>query len=619
MSHASTALRGTREDEPTRPSDDTTPLLQRRLRAGLVAGLAPILLFALADLYLFREQLALSYGLKAVAVGVIAAAVMVLRRPRSRAVVIAVALLAAAVLYAISTASAIAAREPLTTPLLNISIALATATLLPWGAGPQLALVGTAIAAAMSTTYLVTGQLTHLVQYPSIGVLVGLGVSVYIARAFDRSHRDILRHQAEQARAEAEVRQLNSVLERRVAVRTAALERLNQELQAEIERRASTEAQLRQSQASLSALVESTDAAIWSVDCDFHLTAYNSVAHAGFTRRFGGAITDVETILPVEAQSHWHALYRRALAGERFSAEHEMQLEGRVRYLLTSFAPIVTDGVVTGVSVFSSDVTKRKVAEEAARQHQAQLTHVLRLSTMGEMAAGLAHEINQPLGAIANFATGCARRLRDGTMQPDDVLGIVEQIAAEALRAGTIIRRLRSLIRKEDSRHEWTNLNELVADAVRLLASDLRHAGITVSFDLSDAVRPAHVDSIQIEQVLLNLLRNAMDAVAEVPPARREIRIATALVGDEHVEINVSDRGTGLAADIGDTIFDPFVSTKPNGLGLGLSISRTIIESHGGRLWAHANPEGGATFTFQLPIQAQTEATGSGHTYRRSA
>jgi two-component system sensor kinase FixL len=203
-------------------------------------------------------------------------------------------------------------------------------------------------------------------------------------------------------------------------------------------------------------------------------------------------------------------------------------------------------------------------------------------------------------------------------MQPADVLGVVEQIAAEALRAGAIIRRLRSLIRKEDARHEWTNLNDLATDAVRLLASDLRQSGVTVRYSLGDMVRPVHVDSIQIEQVLLNLLRNAIDAMADVPLERREIHIATKMTDDELAEVSVSDQGTGLASEVGDTIFDPFVSTKPNGLGLGLSISRTIIETHGGRLWARPNPGGGTIFTCRLPIQAPVHGEGE-HAYRRTA
>lgn len=592
---------------------DTTPLLQRRLRTGLFAGMAPILLFALADLYLFREQLTLSYGLKGIAVVVLLVGIHVLRRPRQRGVVVLVALLSAAVLYALSTASAIAASDPLTTPLLSISIALATGTLLPWGAGPQLALIGTAIVASLTTTYFVTGDLWHLAQYPTIGVAIGLGTSVYIARAFDRSHREILQHQAEQQRAEAEVRQMNAVLEQRVAERTAALERLNEELLTEIARRADTEARLRQSQAALTALVETADAAIWSVDREFRLTAYNSIARAAFSRRFGGSIMASNATVPAETLSHWRELYQRALAGNRFSTEQELKIDGKVRHLHTSLAPIVTDGVVTGVSVFSSDITKRKHAEEAARAHQAQLTHVLRLSTMGEMAAGLAHEINQPLGAIANYATGCVRRLRTGGMQPDDILRIVEQIAGEALRAGTIIRRLRSLIRKEDSRHDWTDLNELAEDAVRLLAADMRNAGIAVQFALSDALPRVQADSIQIEQVLLNLLRNAMDAMANAAPGRRELCIATALVDQGLIELSVRDQGSGLPGGIGDKIFDPFVSTKPNGLGLGLSISRTIIEAHGGRLWATANRDGGATFSLRVPIQSAAEGTGREH------
>lgn len=582
-----------------------------------MAGLVPLVMFAVADFYLYREHLTFAYGIKSVAGAILLAGAATLRTPRSRSFLIILTLVFAVVLYALSTTLAIVSKEPLTTPLINICVALGTATLLPWGALPQLMLVMISVSASAATTYGVIGSLSPLTSYPNVGVGIGLLLSIYIARAFDRSHREILRYQVQQQHAESEVRQLNAVLEQRVVERTAALEHVNRELHHEIERRAETEARLHQSQAALAALIETTDAAIWSVDREFLLTAYNSRAREGFERRFGGPIHKVQQILPTDVQSKWHDLYGRAFAGERFSTELEMPIEGHVHYLLVALAPIIINDVVTGVSVSSTDITKRKHAEEAAHAHQAQLTHVLRLSTMGEMASGLAHEINQPLGAIANFATGCVRRLRNGGMHADDVLRIVEQIAGEALRAGTIIRRLRSLIRKDSSRQEQTDLNELVNDAVRLLASDLRNGDVTVALDLDEALPSIYVDSIQIEQVLLNLLRNAVDAMADAETDRRALHISTAIVDEATVELKVRDYGSGLPPTIGERIFEPFVSTKTNGLGLGLSISRTIIEAHGGRLWTTAHPDG-TTFAFHLPMRWSAEHAAEAR-YLRSA
>lgn len=598
---------------------DLTPLLRRRLHAALLACLGPIFLFALADLRLLRQQLELVYAIKLLAVVIVLAAVYALRAPRGRSVVVTVALSTAAGLYALSTTSAIIASEPLTTPLLSISIALVTGTLLPWGVRPQLVLVGLAALATITTTVVVTGDPWQVVQYPNIGVAIALGASIYVAHELERSRREVELRQMERQRAEAEVRQLNEVLEKRVTDRTAALARVNEELQNEIARRARTEAELRQSQAALSALVETTAAAIWSVDRSLRLTASNSVANAAFARRFGGSITASDATVPEPVLTYWRQLYQRAFAGERFSTEHDYALGATTVYLLTSFAPIVTDGVVTGVSVFSSDISERKRADAAARAHQAELTHVLRMNTMNEMAAGLAHEINQPLGAIANYATGCGLRLRAGGVDHADMIRILELIAGEALRAGTIIRRLRSLIRKEDSRHDWTDLNELATDAVSLLAADMREHAIATHLDLSTDLPRIHVDSIQIEQVLLNLLRNAIDALLDVPPARRELRVTTALVGEALVEISIADRGGGLHPGIVDTLFDPFVSTKSKGLGMGLSISRTIIDTHGGRLWASAHPDGGAIFHVRVPVQMSAQSSGDGQGYRQSA
>ena len=255
---------------------------------------------------------------------------------------------------------------------------------------------------------------------------------------------------------------------------------------------------------------------------------------------------------------------------------------------------------MTGLAIFSTDVTERKRAEEAARQHQAELTHVLRVTSMGEMAAGLAHEINQPLTAIASYAQGSVRRLRANPPQVEPVLAVIDDIAAEALRAGEIIRRLRSLIRKEAPRQDWVDLNEVVGEVVRLLEPEARQHGVTVRVH-ADARLPALVaDRIQIEQVILNLVRNAVDAMREVE-GRRELDIRTAAVGDDAVELSVRDSGPGLSAALLEHIFEPFFSTKSAGLGMGLSISRTIIEAHQGRLWATSSVGGGANFHFTLP------------------
>ena len=253
----------------------------------------------------------------------------------------------------------------------------------------------------------------------------------------------------------------------------------------------------------------------------------------------------------------------------------------------------------------SKDITARKRAEATVREHQAQPAHVLRVSTMGEMAAGLAHEINQPLGAIANVAQGSARRLRAGTIAAADLLPVVESIGAEALCAGEVIRRLRDLVRKEDPRQVPVDVNQLVRDSLRLIEAEARARGVAIALELAPALPRVAANDIQIEQVLLNLLLNGVEAVEADGRGQRVVTVRTA-AADRGVEVAVRDTGAGLPAPPAD-VFAPFFTTKPHGLGMGLSISRSIVEAHGGRLWAAPNPDRGSTFRFHLPSDGAGE------------
>jgi signal transduction histidine kinase len=222
---------------------------------------------------------------------------------------------------------------------------------------------------------------------------------------------------------------------------------------------------------------------------------------------------------------------------------------------------------------------------------------------MGEMAAGLAHEINQPLAAIVNYAQGCSRRLRADAADVDAILPVIDDIAAEGLRAGEIIRRLRNLVRKEPPRQDWVHLAGIAAEALRLVESDAHQQVVTLRLDAEPVLPRVLGDPIQIEQVVLNLLRNAIDAMADVR-GRRELHVRIARAGSESVELTVRDTGHGMPSAVAERIFDPFYSTKPNGLGMGLSISRSIVEAHQGRLTVVANTDGGATFRITLPVVA---------------
>ena len=248
------------------------------------------------------------------------------------------------------------------------------------------------------------------------------------------------------------------------------------------------------------------------------------------------------------------------------------------------------------------NITERKQAEERERLRQAELAQVTRLGTMGEMATGIAHELNQPLAAIANYAEACILRIRGRDPAHADLLSDLEGLAGQTERAGQIIRRLRDFVRRGEPRRSTCEINEIVREVVGLMEPEMRMTETALRLELSASQPAVRADSIQIEQVILNLVRNAVEAMSNVEPARRALLIRSATTGDEAVEVTIRDTGNGLDPEIGEQIFDAFFTTKPEGMGMGLSISRTIVEAHGGRLWAAANPGGGATFRFTLPI-----------------
>lgn len=245
---------------------------------------------------------------------------------------------------------------------------------------------------------------------------------------------------------------------------------------------------------------------------------------------------------------------------------------------------------------------ERLRAEEQARQHQASLAHVARVSMMGEMAAQMAHELNQPLSAIVSYASGCIRRIRNGSERPEEILEALDQIAGQAVRASEILKRLRAFVRKGAPKRERVHINAVVRNALRFAEVEARDYGVSVRFEPAPYLPVIQADAVQLEQVVLNLVRNGFEAMRETNGRQRELVIRTGLDDHGFVRVSVRDSGAGVAADIADTLFEPFTTTKPDGLGMGLSISRSIIESHGGRLWMTQNAGAGATFEFTVPV-----------------
>ena len=259
---------------------------------------------------------------------------------------------------------------------------------------------------------------------------------------------------------------------------------------------------------------------------------------------------------------------------------------------------------------FIRDLTERQQTEARLQELQSELVHMSRLTAMGEMASALAHELNQPLAAIANYMKGSRRLLENRQDQSLSVLrDAMEKAADQALRAGDIIRRLRDFVSRGESERRVEDVKKLIEEASALALVGAKDKGVRVRFAFAPRLNYVLADKVQVQQVLLNLIRNAIDAMETAPT--RALVVATSAAADNMVEISVADTGAGIAPEIADQLFQPFVTTKSHGMGVGLSISRTIIESHGGSITPRPNPGGGTIFTFTLPV-VNKEGDGDG-------
>jgi two-component system sensor histidine kinase DctS len=305
-----------------------------------------------------------------------------------------------------------------------------------------------------------------------------------------------------------------------------------------------------------------------------------------------------------------YAIHQNVLAGrappEGFEITFQRKSGERFHTLIYEAKLIDGNGRHTGWMASILDITERKNAEELARQQQEQLQFTSRLVTMGEMASTLAHELNQPLAAIASYNSGCLNLLEKPECAPQDIKPALEKIGIQAQRAGKIIRRVHDFVRKSEPKRAPCALGEVIEDCVGFIEADARKRHIRIECDLPP-LPPIPADRLMLEQVLLNLIRNGMEAMADTPEVHRSLRIETAINTSE-LQISVCDHGSGIAPEIRDKLFTAFFSTKPEGMGVGLSICRSIIEFHRGRLWAEDNPRSptgsGTIFIFTLPLES---------------
>jgi PAS domain S-box-containing protein len=298
--------------------------------------------------------------------------------------------------------------------------------------------------------------------------------------------------------------------------------------------------------------------------------------------------------------------YDELLAGkatERFDATFRViRRDGETR-VIHSRATLLRDeqGNPYRVSGIAADVTEKKRAEEALARATSDLAHVTRVTTIGQLAASIAHEVNQPLAAIVANAAACELWLAAPPTETVRVRKALKSIVADGQRASAVIGRIRSLMSPQPPQREGVDINEPIREVVALAQQELRRNGVALRTVLAGDLPRVHGDKVQLQQVLLNLLLNGIEAMSGAADGPRELVVGSARDGASGVRVTVRDTGVGLDGASTDRLFDPFYTTKPSGMGMGLAISRSIIESHGGRIWVTSNTPRGAVFEFTLP------------------
>jgi len=359
------------------------------------------------------------------------------------------------------------------------------------------------------------------------------------------------------------------------------------------------------SEAHLKSILETVPDAMVVFDAEGRIQSFSQTAQTlfGYRPEEAAGLNIDQLMAPQEREAHEAFMAWLAGAGQNLGIGQTRPVTAR-RHDGTLFPAELTIGEMRSTSGrlftgFARDLTEKAENEKRLRDLQAELVHIARFTAMGEMASTLAHELNQPLTAIASYLNGCRRLLAASHDPQAEILShAVERAADQALRAGEIIRRLRGFVRRGETERAATNLTVLIEEACALALLGAREHGVRVNFAFDNRERWVLVDKIQIQQVVLNLVRNAVEAMQD--SAFRELTISTAVLKTDSVIVCVADTGPGISEAVAAQLFQPFVTTKRHGMGVGLSISRTIVEAHGGHLWMEPNPAGGTMFLFTI-------------------
>jgi len=454
----------------------------------------------------------------------------------------------------------------------------------------------TGMAAATFVSSAVSPDLSHAVSISPLGNNgIGIVTFLVLGAAILTSSMD--------RQVEAEVRQLNQGLEHQVAERTTQLEATNENLRKEIAERERADEALRKSDDRLRLVIDTIPVLVWSKlpdgSADFLNQRFREYTGLFIEEGLGeGWLEAIHPEDPASSIDVWRAAF---VAGRPFEFEARLRrADGEYRWFLFRGEPLRDEvGKIVKWYGTTTDIEDRKQAEWSLQEAQEGLAHVTRLTTMGELVGAIAHEVNQPITAIVTNANFCLRQLASAAPNPDKLREAISEIVNDGTRASAVISRIRALLQKGTPNRVVVDINQMIQEVSILLRNELARNRVSLSTDLASDPPRVSGDHVLLQQVLINVIINAIEAMRAIKRGPRELLIKSA--GDDHeVSIQVKDSGTGFDPLQAQRIFEPFFSTKSEGIGMGLSISRSIVESHGGRLWAESGPTG-ALFQFTLP------------------